>query len=73
MTIKALDKNTALEYIASKPGFEVAVDDDGRLWIFPAGAAKEMPEKHITRVGAGPLGSTIKCADRETLDNYMAR
>jgi hypothetical protein len=73
MTIKALDKTTAIEYIASKPGFDVLADEDGRIWVYRAGETKERPEKHITLVGAGPLGSTIKCADRETLDAYMAR
>jgi hypothetical protein len=72
MTVKALDRATALEYMATKSGFEVEVDEDGRLWIFRSGQPHEKSEKHVTRVGAGPLGTTIKALDRETLDAYMA-
>ncbi len=71
MTIKALDKNTALEYIAAKRGFSVHAED-GRLWVFRAGSAIEKAEKHITFVGAGPRGMTIKAIDKETALAYIA-
>jgi hypothetical protein len=70
MTLKALDKETALEYVATKPGFSVEVVD-GRLWVFRAGHGTERPEKHVTRIGAGPRGMTVKAPDRDTLDAYL--
>jgi len=75
MTVKAVDKGTALEYLATKPGFVAeAVEEDGtyRLWIFKKGGDMEKSEKHITRVGAGPMRTTLKAIDRETLDAYLA-
>lgn len=72
MTIKALSKTTALEYLATKEGFIALVDEEGRIWIFREGEPTEMPEKHVTRIGAGPLMTTIKAVDREVLDAYMA-
>jgi hypothetical protein len=69
MTIKALDRNTALEYIAARPGFQVTVEA-GRLWVLRPG--QEKSEKHITLVGAGPLGTTLKALDRETIEAYLA-
>jgi|GEM_PF-4619222 len=71
-TIKALDRQTALKYLSCKPGFETLFDDDGRLWVFRKGEEQERPEKHVTRVGVGPLGTTVKAKDRETLDAYLA-
>jgi hypothetical protein len=71
-TIKALDKTTVIEFLAQKPGFATVLED-GRIWVFKAGEdTSEKPEKHITRVGAGPLGATIKAADKEVLAAYLA-
>jgi len=72
LTLKALDRETALLYLASKPGFDVQLDDDGRLWVFREGQHTERSEKHITRVGAGPMRTTVKANDRATLDAYLA-
>ena len=71
MTIKALKKATALEYLATKPGFVAKADEDGRIWIFREGELKEMLEKHVTRINAGPMKTTIKAVDREVLDAYL--
>jgi hypothetical protein len=30
-----------------------------------------MPEKHVTRVGAGPMRMTVKAPDAQTLDAYL--
>jgi hypothetical protein len=61
-----------------KPGFVTALRD-GRLWVFRADSAeltefqdKGEPGKHVTRIGAGPEGMTIKAPDTETLDAYLA-
>ena len=50
---------------ALAPGFTVEVDEDGRIWVFRTGEPAEKSEKHITRVGAGPMGSTLKALDRD--------
>ena len=68
MTVKALSRKAALEYLASKPGFDVAIED-GRLWVLRPG--QEMSEKHVTVIGAGPQGMTVKAVDRDTLDAYL--
>ena len=36
MTLKGPDRETLLEYVAQKPGFDVRVSD-GRLWVFESG------------------------------------
>lgn len=72
MTIKAANKSTALEYIAAKPGFVTKADDEGRIWIFTADEEVSMPEKHVTRVGAGPRNITLKALNRDVLDAYCA-
>ena len=78
MTLKAPDTETLDEYLASKPGYLVKIDD-GRLWVFRKGS-KELEAfqrggelaKHVTRIGAGPNGMTLKGPDTETLDGYLA-
>ncbi len=72
MTIKAADRATAVQYLASKPGFSVKEDEDGRLWVFRGDEPGEQPEKHVTRVGAGPMGKTLKAIDRDTMIAYLA-
>jgi hypothetical protein len=70
-TIKALDQETVLEFLAAKPGFATMVED-GRVWVFREGQEMEPSEKSVTRVGAGPMGVTLKALDAETLDAYEA-
>ncbi len=67
-TVRAVDRETALEYLASRSGFDVRIED-GRLWITRDG--QQRSDKHVTKVGAGPLRTTIKAVDRETLDAYL--
>ena len=71
-TLKALSKNTVLEYLATRKGFQAKADEDGRLWIYRDNEATEHSEKHVTFVGAGPLGSTVKALNREVLDEWKA-
>ncbi len=73
MTIKAPDMETAMAYVVAAPGFVTELED-GRVWVFRKGAAvpAEKPEKHITLVGAGPRGMTLKGLDRDTLDAYRS-
>ncbi|SEL30578.1 hypothetical protein [Ectothiorhodospira marina] len=70
MSVKALDRETALEYVATKPGFEVKMVE-GRLWILKPG--QEMSEKHVTRIAAGPQRTTLKALDNETMEEYLAQ
>ena len=68
-SIKALDKQTAMEYLAAAPGFETKIED-GRIWVFAPG--QEHSEKHITLIGAGPMNMTVKALDRATATAYLA-
>ncbi|PQO45529.1 hypothetical protein [Blastopirellula marina] len=77
MTIKTDNRETAVEYLIAKPGF-VTFFDNGRAWIFREGseAAAEYaqgtkPEKYVTRIGAGPMRTTLKALDAETIDAFL--
>lgn len=77
-TVKGPGRDVVLDYLARKPGF-VTVLDDGRIWVFREGSEEleayrdgGAPEKHVTRIGAGPLGATLKAPDTSTLDEYAA-
>lgn len=61
-----------------KEGFTTFVEN-GRLWVFKVGSqeaedfkAYGEPTKMATKVGAGPGDMTVKSADLETLDAYLA-
>jgi hypothetical protein len=77
ITLKAPDSETILDYVAARDGFETFVRD-GRIWVFLPGS-KELaefeksgePAKSVTRVGAGPLGMTVKGPDTSTIDAYL--
>lgn len=77
VTVKGPDRETILAYLAACPGFETLLED-GRIWAFKSGS-KELTAfrkdgefaKHITRIGVGPLGVTVKAPDAETLDLYL--
>lgn len=69
MTLKALDQDSALEYLAAKPGFEIEIED-GRVWVLKPG--QEMSEKHDTLIGAGPRGTTLKAVNQQTALEYLA-
>ncbi|WP_199193356.1 hypothetical protein [Blastopirellula marina] len=76
-TIKSDSRETALAYLMSKPGF-VTFMEDGRAWVFAEGtdaatsfAEKGAPEKHVTVIGAGPMRTTLKAPDRETIDAFL--
>lgn len=68
-TVRALDRETAMAYIATRPGFKTEIEE-GRLWVLKPG--QEKSDKHITMVGKGPMGMTIKAVDRDTLIEYLA-
>ena len=61
------------------PGFVTEVED-GRLWVFKENSAElnefkqhGEPAKQFTVIGAGPKGMTVKSADQQTLDEYLAK
>jgi hypothetical protein len=77
-TIKAPDSETIVDYMTKLDGFETFVNSEGRLWVFRQNSPAldqfyktGHPEKHVTLIGAGPLGLTIKAPDRETADAYV--
>ena len=53
----------------AKPGF-VTIEEEGRLWVLKPG--EKPSEKHVTLVGAGPDGMTIKALSKETAEAYIA-
>ena len=53
----------------AKPGFVTEIED-GRLWVLRPG--EEKAEKHISLIGAGPEGMTLKALDRKTAIEYLA-
>ncbi|HEX5139062.1 MAG TPA: hypothetical protein VFY93_18985 [Planctomycetota bacterium] len=77
MTVKGPDVDTVTEYLCAKEGF-VTRCEDSRLWVFRAGS-KELAEfekqgelaKHVTKIGAGPGGVTVKAPDSETIAAYV--
>ncbi|MFP3939362.1 MAG: hypothetical protein ACLF0P_03565 [Thermoanaerobaculia bacterium] len=78
MTLKSVDGETLTEYLLTRPGFWVRVED-GRLWVFREGSEELTrflehgePAKQVVRPGAGPDRITLKAVDVETLDAYLA-
>lgn len=77
VTVKGPDSETILSYLTACEGFETFVEDD-RLWVFRVGS-EELDEykqngelaKHVTRIGEGPQGMTIKAPDGDTIDAYL--
>lgn len=70
VTLKSPDRQTIIAYLTQKPGYQTEMED-GRLWVFKAGAKKEKLEKHVTLIGAGPQKLTIKSPDMETAMGYV--
>jgi len=76
-TVHAPDLQTIYDYLYGKPGFTTWIDKEGRLWVFRK-YAPELSEfaksgdlgKHVSRLGAGPGGKTIKAPNAETIDAY---
>lgn len=62
-----------------KAGFRTAVVE-GRLWVFRQADERSITEftrnselgRMVARVGAGPNRMTIRAADAETIDEYLA-
>ncbi len=78
MTLKSPDADTILAYVAAKPGFVTEIED-GRVWVFREGDAELAKfrqhgelAKHVVRPAAGPLGTTLKAPDAETILAYVA-
>lgn len=76
-TLKSNSRETAAAYMVAKPGF-VTYWEDGRAWVFEEGteaatsfSENGVPEKHVTVIGAGPMRTTLKAPDRETIDAFL--
>ncbi|PQO46942.1 hypothetical protein [Blastopirellula marina] len=76
-TLKTRDAGVIEDYLVAQPGYVTKIID-GRLWVMRADssdlkefAANNDLAKHVTRIGAGPMGMTIKSPDAETIDYYM--
>lgn len=76
-TLKTDSRDTAIHYLFAKPGY-VTYFEEGRAWVFAkntdaaAHFRKDgLPEKHVTRIGAGPMRTTIKAPDTETIDMFL--
>jgi hypothetical protein len=77
MTVKGPDVETISEYVYTKSGFVTRYRDE-RLWVFRTGA-KEVEEfdkagelaKHVTKIGVGPGGISVKGPDAETILDYV--
>gem|GEM_PF-603566 len=78
MTVKASTSEDIDGYLAAKPHFAIRVVD-GRIWVFKEGS-EELTEfddqgelaKHVTWPAAGPNRVTLKAADDESLQEYVA-
>ena len=78
VTVKSTESTTIDEYLTTLPGFYTRMED-GRLWVFKTGSAEldaflqtGEPAKQVVRPLAGPFGLTIKAADSEVIDEYLA-
>ncbi|TWT39044.1 hypothetical protein [Blastopirellula retiformator] len=76
-TLKTRDAGVIEAYLVAQPGYVTQIAD-GRLWVIRADSddLKEFTAngelgKHVTKIGAGPMGMTIKSSDAETIDSYM--
>lgn len=69
-TLMAADRATALAYLTTVPGFEAWIDD-GRVHAVRAGRPRELGREPATWVGRGPLGTTVRAPDQETLEAYV--
>jgi len=78
MSIRSVDNDTIVAYLAAKPGFHTEVVKE-RLWVLREGSpelveflATGEPAKSVTLPRAGPLGMSVRSTDRETIDLYLA-
>ena len=71
-TVIALDRSVAVEYVATRPGFETEHDaDEDSIWVWWRGRPHDRPAKPVVREGAGPMNKTLKAGDKETLAAYV--
>jgi hypothetical protein len=79
-TMKSPEKENIVGYLLAEKGFVVAHNKNtGRMWVFSAGSeelrsfqAGHEPAKMVTKVGAGPMGKTIRAVEKDTIDAYLA-
>ncbi len=78
MSLRSDSRETVYAWAATEPGFNTYIVD-GRIWVFEPGSEAEAefkangePAKSVTFVGAGPLGMTVRGAERATVVSYIA-
>lgn len=78
MSVRSENKGAILDWMVSAPGYETHLRD-GRIWVFRPGSEALIefirvgePAKHVTRIGVGPMGKTVKAPTGELLDAYLA-
>ena len=78
LTIRAPDGRDIIEYLGTKPGFQV-FEHNGRLWVYRAdspdlakAAEGRHPVNHVIRPLAGPAGITLRASDIEIINDYIA-
>jgi hypothetical protein len=69
LTVKALDRETVLAYLAARPGFRCDVRSDG-IHVWPSDSDGEPPTP-AARAGVGPLGTTVHAPDEGTIELYL--
>ena len=76
-TLRGPDRGTLVEYLGQVPGYHVELVD-GRLWVFEEGSPAHAefldgrkPEKNATKVGVGPLGTSLRGAELRVLREYL--
>lgn len=77
MTLKSNESDTITNYLVQQEGFSVTIED-GRLWVFATGSDAHQsflehgePAKCVVFPAAGPVGMTVKGADREVINAYL--
>jgi hypothetical protein len=77
-SVRSGDTATIKAWMVAAPGYTTLIDD-GRLWVFEPGSpelaeyhAVGEPAKHVTRIGVGPMGMTVKAPSGTLIDGYLA-
>jgi len=78
LSLRAVEKDTIVDYLAAKEGFQSKMIDD-RLWVYSdtdeeaaAVFGGEEPAKNATIPAAGPLGISLRSTDLDTIVAYIA-
>ena len=72
------DDTVSMSAKYARPGFAV-YEQDGRLWVFDMDSEHHdefrrvgEPAKSVTKIGVGPNGMTVRGAESDVVDSYVA-